>query len=106
MTVTLDLAARRNLLIRSGAKFLKERLSLDIGAEKLAMIIGEDLDWEVEDEDVIYDPESPYLDTAIREEIMDYVANYYLGTHWPCNCDKVDMNEFFAKLDAAIATGK
>ncbi len=106
MTATLDLAARRNLLVRSGATFLKEHVGLDIGAEKLAVIIGEDLDWEVEDENVIYDPESPYMDTAIREYIMDCVADYYLGTHWPCNCDKVDMNEFFAKLDAAIATGK
>ena len=106
MTVTLDLAARRNLLVRSGATFLKEHVGLDIGAEKLAVIIGEDLDWERKDENVIYDPESPYMDTAIREHIMDYVADYYLDTHWPCYCDKVDMKEFFAKLDAAIATGK
>lgn len=106
MTIILDLAARRNLLVRSGATFLKEHIDLNIDAEKLAVIIGENLDWEVEDENTIYDPESPHMDTAICEYIMDYVAEYYLNTYWPCNCDKVDMKEFFAKLEAAIATGK
>ncbi len=106
MTDALTLADRRNLMIRSGSVFLKEHVGVEVSAEKLTIIIGDRLDWEVEDENVIYDPESPYMDTAIREYFMDYVAGHYLDTHWPCYCDKVDMKEFFAKLEAAIAADK
>lgn len=102
MTIKYTLEARRCNLIHAAHSMLKHRELINISLSALAEAIGKKLDWEIEDEDVVYDPESPYMDTIVRDAVMDAVAEHFLGRPWPCNGDRVDMHQFLEELDAAI----
>lgn len=98
MSVSYDFKARRCNLIHAGSQMLKERYLLGISPSKLNEIVGDDLDDEVENEDDIYDPNSPCMDTIVREMFLDCVSYHYFGHPWPCNADGFDMNYFYLRL--------
>jgi hypothetical protein len=100
MQVTYDQAARRTNFVHCAHNMLRHRLGINIPAEKLSVIIGDEMDWEWADID--YDPNSPYMDTAPREVVMELVAQHYTGRSWPTYVDYEDMEEFEEALFSAI----
>lgn len=102
MSLENTLEYRRELIIGSATCMANERLGLGIDRDTMSKIIDTNLDWEVEDEDMIYDQHSPDMDTIVRESVMDCIANFYLGRSWPCGYENVDMNKFFTMLYEAV----
>lgn len=94
------LETRREFLHGACRSMLKSQLNIDF--VNIKEIIGEKLDYEIEDEDMIYDPNSPFMDTCIREAAFDCVAKFYLKRDWPTYGEKADMEQFMDNLMGAI----
>lgn len=71
----------------------------DIGLDTMSDIIGKNFDDEIRN--VLYDPNSSNMDTCVREDVMDCVAQYFLGEYWPCYGNK-RAGDFETDLKLAI----
>jgi peptide methionine sulfoxide reductase MsrB len=105
MSLENTLEYRRELMIGSATATVN-RYGYEIPYETMVKIIGTELDWEIEEEDVIYDAGSPYMDTMVREAVFDCVAKYYVGRTWPTYGERVDMDDFKEKLLKSIEEKK
>lgn len=103
MTNTLEY--RRELLVGAATSTMG-MYGYDFSCETMAKIVGTKLDWEIEEEDVLYDPGSPYMDTMVREAVFDCVSQYYLGRAWPTYAEHINLQEFQEKLAKAIEEKK
>lgn len=79
---------------------MEEWTDLDISAVMMDQIIGNDFEDEWLEND--YDPNSPYMDTCVRERVMDAVSMHLIGRTWPLYSENVDMSVFIANLQKAI----
>jgi hypothetical protein len=71
-----------------------------LSVEQVAEIVGDKMDSEWMN--IEYNDVSPFMDTAPREDIMDIVANHFLGRHWPTYAENTNMREWYTDLHAAI----
>lgn len=96
---------RRELLIGSATSTMNSH-GFDFSYDDMVKIVGTKLDWEIEEETVLYDPGSPYMDTMVREAVFDCVSQYYLGRDWPTYRERIDIDTFKEKLEKAIKEKK
>lgn len=99
-TIKADMDYRRCAFAHSASLMLADWAGLNISAKTLSEIIGDKMDYEVSE--YLYDPNSPYIDTNIRDEVLNIVSHHYLDVRWPRYCDKIDMNKFYEDLKKAI----
>ena len=100
MTIDADMDYRRCAFAHNAQNMFYEYTGIRISAKTLSEIIGECMDNEVSE--VLYDPNSPYMDTCIREQVLDMISEHYIGRSWPTYSEMADMNEFQIKLESAI----
>lgn len=98
MKNTLEI--RRTFLHGACRSMLRSYLNVDF--TNIREIIRDHLDYEIEDEDMIYNPNSSSMDTCIREAVFDCVSNFYLGRDWPTYGEKADIDQFMDNLMGAI----
>lgn len=103
MTVNADMDYRRCAFAHAASLMFEHRHGLKISPKKMSEIIGTNMDDEVED--ILYDPNSPYMDTCIRECVNELVSKHYLGQSWPCYMDNADIKDFGDRLAEAIENG-
>lgn len=98
--IKADIEYRRCAFSHSASLMLQDWAGLNISAKMLSEIIADKMDHEVSE--CLYDSNSPYIDTVIREEVLDIVSNHYMKRNWPNYCDKIDISEFYTELKNEI----
>lgn len=90
----------RENFIGSAALVIEDCCGIKLSIEKVSEIIGDKMDREWNTFE--YREVSPFMDTAPREELMDIVAEHFLGRSWPTYGDRVNMEEWFSSLYDAV----
>ena len=80
----------------SAALVIEDYCGIKLPIEKVSEIIGDKMDSEWKTYE--YNEVSPFMDTAPREDVMDIVAEHFLGRPWPTYGDNIDINEFWDNL--------
>lgn len=90
----------RENFIGSAALVIEDYCGIKLSIEKVSEIIGDKMkhEWEAFE----YDEVSPYMDTAPRENVMDIVAEHFLGRSWPTYGDDIDINDWIMSMNAAM----
>ena len=92
--------SKQNFL-QSAVLSVKKRFGLDIGLEKLTVIIGDKMDHEWKE--IHYKDASPYMDTYPCEQVVELIAKHYLGRSWPTYGDKINFDDFWNELQAKMS---
>lgn len=98
--ISADIEWRRCAFAHSASLMAKDWANLDITAETMSKIVGDQFDEEVSS--LLYDPNDSFMDTVIRERVLDAVSRHYLGISWPRYKDQADIDQFDENLTAAI----
>ena len=100
MTITYSQQSLRCNFVWASSLMVKEYAGLNISAEMMNNIIVDKFDDEWSKFE--YDPNSPYMDTCVRDSIFDEVSLFFLSRKWPTYSDSADINEFVSELQNVI----
>lgn len=84
----------------SAALVIEDYCGIKLPIEKVSEIIGDKMDSEWKNFE--YNEVSPFMDTAPREEVMDIVAEHFLGRSWPRYGDNIDINDWIMSMNKAM----
>lgn len=90
----------RENFIASAALVIEDYCGIKLSIEKVSEIIGDKMDREWNTFE--YSEVSPFMDTSPREEVMNILAEYFLGRPWPTYGDDLNMEEWFSSLYDAV----
>lgn len=93
-------SSSRNNFMASAKEMIKSQMGIDLTLEQVTTIVGDKMDGEWQNFD--YKEVSKYMDTAPRENIMDIVAEHYLGRPWPTYGERVNMEHFIEDLMTSV----
>lgn len=99
-TLHATIEYRRCAFAHSASIMVFEYANLDIDPERMSVIIGDKMDEEVSE--YLYDPNDGYMDTCVRDQVFDFVSEFYLGHPWPRYRDHMDAELFDTNLRQAI----
>lgn len=100
MTTNANIDYRRCAFAHAASLMFEEYTELQITPKKMSEIIGTQMDDEVED--FLYDPNDSFMDTCVREEVLDIISRHYVEHPWPRYLENVDMTVFAENLEEAI----
>jgi hypothetical protein len=90
----------RENFIASAALVIEDYCGIKLPIEKVSEIIGDKMDSEWKTFE--YKEVSPFMDTAPREDVMEIVAQHFLGRSWPTYGDDIDINDWIMTLNATM----
>lgn len=90
----------RENFIASAALVIEDYCGIKLPIEKVSEIIGDKMDSEWKTFE--YKEVSPFMDTAPREDVMDIVAEHFLGRPWPTYGNDIDINDWIMSINKAM----
>lgn len=100
MTITYSQQSLRCNFVWASSLMVKEYADINISTEMMNKIIADKFDDEWSETE--YDPNSPYMDTYVRDSIFNEVSLFFLSREWPTYSDNIDVNSFIIVLQDAI----
>ena len=90
----------RENFIRSAMLVIEDYCGINLPFEKVSEIVGDSMEKEWGTYE--YTEVSVFMDTAPREDVMDLVAQHYLGRGWPSYGENIDINDWIMSMNNSI----
>ena len=86
----------RENFIGSAVLVIEDNTGVKLTIEKVSEIIRDKMDheWKTFEDDEV----TIYMDTSPRENVIELLAQHYLGRGWPTYMDKVNIDDFCTEL--------